>query len=181
VHTGRWTVKDPIGFAGGDANLYRYVFGDPVNFIDPYGLDSVTQDPLVRQYMYDLWRSAQYGRDDRERSGWITQDPTTKAFGCKRWPWTAQYAKETWKGPKPANTIALTHTHPDSKDPKPSLGGSAQQPHDEYTARVTARVPIYTISRKGIWKIDQQGNVTQEEDQSWYKNINEKSCTPCRK
>ena len=37
---GRWTAKDPIGFFGGDANLYRYVLNDPVNFRDPFGLDS---------------------------------------------------------------------------------------------------------------------------------------------
>ena len=36
--TGRWTARDPIGFAGGDTNLYGYVLGDPVNFIDPIGL-----------------------------------------------------------------------------------------------------------------------------------------------
>ena len=36
---GRWTAKDPIGFAGGDANLYGYVLGDPVNWIDPDGLN----------------------------------------------------------------------------------------------------------------------------------------------
>jgi len=35
---GRWTAKDPIGFAGGDANLYGYVFNDPINLIDPLGL-----------------------------------------------------------------------------------------------------------------------------------------------
>jgi RHS repeat-associated protein len=35
--TGRWTNKDPIRFAGGDANLYGYVLGDPVQFIDPSG------------------------------------------------------------------------------------------------------------------------------------------------
>ena len=38
AETGRWTVKDPIRFAGGDTNLYGYVLGDPVNFIDPLGL-----------------------------------------------------------------------------------------------------------------------------------------------
>lgn len=37
-HTGRWTAKDPIGFGGGDTNLYGYVFDDPVNLIDPHGL-----------------------------------------------------------------------------------------------------------------------------------------------
>jgi RHS repeat-associated protein len=36
--TGRWTNKDPIRFAGGDSNLYGYVLGDPVQFIDPAGL-----------------------------------------------------------------------------------------------------------------------------------------------
>ena len=35
--TGRWAARDPIGFAGGDTNLYGYVFSDPVNFIDQTG------------------------------------------------------------------------------------------------------------------------------------------------
>ena len=35
--TGRWTARDPIGFAGGDTNLYGYVSNDPVNWIDPNG------------------------------------------------------------------------------------------------------------------------------------------------
>jgi len=38
AQTGRWTAKDPILFAGGDTNLYGYVLGDPVNFVDIYGL-----------------------------------------------------------------------------------------------------------------------------------------------
>ena len=37
AYTGRWTSKDPIRFAGGDSNIYGYVFSDPVNFIDPTG------------------------------------------------------------------------------------------------------------------------------------------------
>jgi RHS repeat-associated protein len=36
-YTGRWTSKDPIDFEGGDSNLYGYVMGDPVNFVDPTG------------------------------------------------------------------------------------------------------------------------------------------------
>jgi RHS repeat-associated protein len=36
--TGRWTAKDPIGFAGGDTDLYGYCLSDPVNFVDPLGL-----------------------------------------------------------------------------------------------------------------------------------------------
>jgi RHS repeat-associated protein len=34
----RFLTKDPIGFAGGDVNLYRYVTNNPINWIDPEGL-----------------------------------------------------------------------------------------------------------------------------------------------
>lgn len=39
---GRWTASDPIGFGGGDTNLYGYVVQDPVNLVDPSGLDWIT-------------------------------------------------------------------------------------------------------------------------------------------
>jgi RHS repeat-associated protein len=38
AETGRWTTKDPIGFAGGAANLYAYAGSDPVNSVDLSGL-----------------------------------------------------------------------------------------------------------------------------------------------
>jgi RHS repeat-associated protein len=34
---GRWTSQDPLGFAAGDANLYRYTFNQPINLNDPSG------------------------------------------------------------------------------------------------------------------------------------------------
>jgi RHS repeat-associated protein len=37
--TGRWTVKDPIGLGGGQTNLYTYVNNDPINHLDPSGLE----------------------------------------------------------------------------------------------------------------------------------------------
>jgi len=39
---GRWTCKDPIGFCGGDENLYQYVNNDPQNMKDMFGLFSAS-------------------------------------------------------------------------------------------------------------------------------------------
>ncbi len=41
--TGRYVSPDPIGLAGG-MNLYGYVHNDPVNFIDPEGLASFSEN-----------------------------------------------------------------------------------------------------------------------------------------
>jgi RHS repeat-associated protein len=37
--SGKFISRDPKGFEAGDANLYRYVSNDPVNAIDPSGLE----------------------------------------------------------------------------------------------------------------------------------------------
>jgi RHS repeat-associated protein len=43
---GRWNAKDPIGFNGGNTDLYGYVLNDPVNAIDPLGLAWRQMRPL---------------------------------------------------------------------------------------------------------------------------------------
>src|SRR5579871_3129156 len=35
---GRWITEDPTGFEGGDNNLYGFVGENPVNGVDPSGL-----------------------------------------------------------------------------------------------------------------------------------------------
>src|SRR5262249_54764929 len=40
---GRWATVDPIGFSGGDSNLYRVLSNNPIRSTDPLGLgDSLT-------------------------------------------------------------------------------------------------------------------------------------------
>jgi hypothetical protein len=42
---GRFISKDPIGFEGGDVNLYAYVQNNPVNRTDPEGLYGLPGNP----------------------------------------------------------------------------------------------------------------------------------------
>ena len=37
AESGRWLSKDPIGFNGGDGNLFRYVNNNPICYFDPTG------------------------------------------------------------------------------------------------------------------------------------------------
>jgi RHS repeat-associated protein len=43
---GRWTAKDPLLFKAGSANIYEYVQSDPINYIDPAGLDTPPKRPV---------------------------------------------------------------------------------------------------------------------------------------
>lgn len=43
---GRFMSEDPLGFAGGDANLFRYCGNDPVNFYDDSGLRGLPIGPI---------------------------------------------------------------------------------------------------------------------------------------
>jgi RHS repeat-associated protein len=50
--TGKWTAKDPIGFSGGDVNLYGYVLGDPVNLVDPEGKSTISNAVYILLAIY---------------------------------------------------------------------------------------------------------------------------------
>jgi len=48
--SGRWLSEDPIGFDGGDANLYRYVGNNATGATDPSGLWEVQGKTLQKVY-----------------------------------------------------------------------------------------------------------------------------------
>ena len=74
--TGRFISKDPIGWAGG-LNLYNYVGGNPVNWVDPWGL--APGDPYSSQHgaAYDATNSINplSIRNNSEYGGMIYQNP----------------------------------------------------------------------------------------------------------
>ena len=50
---GRWVNRDPLGFYGGDLNLYGFVQNNPVNFTDPKGLINYGQQSVFDKYLTD--------------------------------------------------------------------------------------------------------------------------------
>lgn len=58
---GRFLSEDPIGFAAGDTNLFRYCGGDPVNHTDPFGLTRAGKRD--KNFDKDGNDSAYYGSD----------------------------------------------------------------------------------------------------------------------
>lgn len=65
---GRWVSQDPIGFSGGDSNLYRYEGGSPLDGVDPSGLQKtkgLSPDEIKR--IQDLWGGDPKGTKDGKK------------------------------------------------------------------------------------------------------------------
>ena len=62
----RFISEDPIGFAGGDINLYAYALSSPTNFTDPLGL---TVDAITAADCLDRLREAREGQKQKNTSG----------------------------------------------------------------------------------------------------------------
>jgi RHS repeat-associated protein len=64
---GRFLSEDPIGFSGGDKNLYRYVQDDPANLTDPQGTCvrcDRSGNALPPSYFEDLGQNANWIDND---------------------------------------------------------------------------------------------------------------------
>jgi RHS repeat-associated protein len=76
---GRWTSNDPIGFAAGDVNLYRFVGNGPVDGLDPLGL----QDPWDHSPVADMQRTWGPGGSSSKR-GAMTEQRLLQLYGMAR-------------------------------------------------------------------------------------------------
>jgi RHS repeat-associated protein len=96
AETGRWTARDPIGFAGGNANLYGHVLGDPVNLLDPDGRWALVDDAAFVLGGAVLGLAGQAVGDiiSGERSSW--HDYLASAVGGAAGGATLLYTANPW-------------------------------------------------------------------------------------
>lgn len=124
----------------------------------------------IRDPAFSLWRDAGYGYVKSERAAWIVKNGET-GTAWVRWPHSANgVASEKWKGIRPTFAIAIVHTHPDTVDPRPSLV-------DAETARIQG-LPIYTVSRSGIWKVTPTGETALVEGNRWWQGCSSPNGCP---
>jgi len=72
-NVGRFISEDPLGFDGGDVNLFAYVQSNPVSFVDPPGLMKLPADPsgLGPEWIPDPSHQDPNGQRFRDSSGRI--------------------------------------------------------------------------------------------------------------
>ncbi len=71
---GRWTTEDPLGFGGGNTNLYGYVHNSPPNATDPSGLSDQQAENWVNE-------NVSWWKDVRDQDGQVSyQDWTKKGY-----------------------------------------------------------------------------------------------------
>lgn len=115
-------------------------------------------------HFFDLWKKSGFGHDPNgiERAAWIVQTSEGK-FESIRWPHSGQRNSETWRDPIPRNVVAQAHTHPNKTNPKPSL--------EDRLCADRSKVPLYTLSKLGIWKVTPEGKITKEASRDWWIEI----------
>ena len=115
-------------------------------------------------HFFDLWKKSGFGCDPNgiERASWVVQTSEGK-FEYIRWPHSGQRNSETWRGPIPRSVVAQAHTHPNKTTPKPSL--------KDRLCAAQSNVPVYTLSKLGIWKVTPEGTITKETGPDWWIEI----------
>jgi len=103
---------------------------------------------------YDLWEDSAFGQNPNgvERAAWIIRDPDGNQV-FQKWRNSGERNREFWKGPAPANVVAVVHTHPAHRDSRPS-------PTDVSMAR-QVKIQVYVVSENGVWVSDPNGKISR--------------------
>jgi hypothetical protein len=124
-------------------------------------------ESTLRPPAFRLWVEAGFGGQARELAAWVLAVDADHVR-WQTWPDGRQYIRAHWSGRVPGSAVAIVHTHPNVVDPKPSF-------QDIETARRLG-LPVYTVSRAGIWKARPDGLVVAVFDARWWSDCRSGDC-----
>ncbi len=144
----RFLSVDPVSGKPGiplSWNRYLYCRNDPVNYLDPDGEDSITENPKIMQVFLEMAAdSGHFIPEDREQGAFVKRANDGSQF-VDRSGWApAGRRRATYSGPpllQPAE--AQVHTHPKL------AGGRLSGPDKTWLRTCKA---VYILSNKGIFR-----------------------------
>lgn len=119
----------------------------------------VAADRHGLRQLFCLWQASGFGTARSERAGWVVRDPSG-ALRIVPWPFHATDRRETWRGPAPAGSLGVVHTHWKGDSTRPSVG-------DIRLAR-EIRLPVSVITRDGLVTARPDGTVVEEAGPLWF-------------
>jgi RHS repeat-associated protein len=161
---GRFISRDPLGFAAGDVNTYRYVGNSFPNYVDPWGLEFITpQDAQALIVEFKTWIGTPYksGRAIKGAQGgtdcsWSTHHGYVNANFPYDYSQTKNFATNPSFKPAPKNI--------------PQLGDIALW--GDHMAVYAGNGEIYTAHRPGIsYSLDNLSNWIKDKGANpiWYR------------
>jgi hypothetical protein len=142
--------------------MYAFVYNNPIKWLDPYGLNAVTDFPERLKLACLLFKAAKFGESQNEYGAWFYRDGTVDEK--KDW-WTPEgYGKAVVKKPQ-RDVEGSFHTHPTFfPDRNGNPDRTKRRPHRPISPedRDTAKhrwhqgKPMYIISRSGIWSCNKK-------------------------
>jgi RHS repeat-associated protein len=152
--SGRFVSQDPIGLMGDDLNLYRYVWGMPTTWTDPFGLKGRkggkkrTVDSVAEGGLRDAMKNPHNERNEICFS--VCEREGDEPFAS---PWHFSGADNcpVQSCPTGAARVAICHAHP-WVGGYPGHSPGAQRGGGDFAVAAGYGVPSYTGQGGNVWK-----------------------------
>lgn len=102
----------------------------------------VAHDPAVREELWNLLASVQYGHAKREAAMFIVRSDDGR-LSFVHWEAASLPHQSQWHGPVPRGAVAIAHTHP-NWIPQPSS--------TDIRTALHSNLPVYVVTRMRITK-----------------------------
>lgn len=120
------------------------------------------EERAMLPFFAEVFRTAGFGMRSTEEAAFIVDD-ADDAIACVRWPSSAAHHQLSYRGPVPAATVAIVHSHPLALR-QPSVNDRAE------AKRVG--LPFYVVTRDSIWVAQPDGRLRELlREAGWWRHV----------